>query len=1124
MTKGSLEIVDSAVISFNPLWKVLDVNLVFSYGEYKILKRISKILPSTLLENYEMARFSPEEIERVKRETDIIALVQSCGTVLKKRESKPGEWIGRCPIHDDNDPSLCVNNDKNEWICHGECKKGGDVIEWVMHSKKCSFTHAMELLLENAVHKPASVGNPRKLECPLPLTANEQELLVSTVSYYNDRLKGNVDALAYLEKRGLTHSELIDKFKIGFVDRTLGLRVPPKQYKTGESMREALESIGILRDTGHEHLRGCITFPLYNLKGEIVQVYGRRLDNGGKSKQRHFYLPRPLAGVFNAEALNAYEEIILCESIIDALTFWVAGYRNVTCTFGTNGLTDELLDAIQNSNIKRVLIAFDNDNAGNHGAEEVAKRFNGVGIDAFRVKFPTGQDANEYASKLTMGRDNDEPGHASLGLAIRNAEWIANGDKTEPKISTVTPDFLQDARDSIAREQAATEQAEAAKIAAAKKEKDVEPSTTTNNASSLLAAEAAKPAIPSQPEASASGPTATVPTVAKQQPQEARIPDAPKPTIEAEIRDNEIVIPIGNRTYRVRGLEKNLAFDVLKVNVLVRKNEQFYIDTFDIYAARQRSIFVKEAARELMLDEDTIKRDLAKVLLKLEELQDKTIADAQAIKQEKIEITDSDKAAALELLKSENLLDRILMDFDACGVVGERTNKLVGYLATTSRKLARPLAIMVQSSSAAGKSSLMEAILRFMPHEEQVSYSAMTGQSLFYMGGMNLKNKVLAIAEEEGIRQASYALKLLQSEGQLTIASTGKDPGTGRMETQEYHVEGPVMIFLTTTAIDVDEELLNRCLVLTVDEDPEQTKAIQRQQREGQTLEGLLAAQRKASVVKLHQNAQRLLRPLAVVNHYAHQLQFLTDQTRRRRDHVKYLTLIQAVALLHQYQRELKTIQVDGETVEYIEVTPRDIQVANQLANFVLGRSIDELAPQTRRLLLHMHEMVRKECEAQQIEQTEYRFTRRFIRERLKWGATQLRIHLDRLADMEYVIVHSSGRGKVSTYELLFDGRGREGELTLCGLIDPSTLVDPHSRSPEREDKTITTTSNMAETTTNMAGKYENLAGSKRGQNGLVTESNYGTSSNENKGEAHLQQQTEETAHQEGRDMNRKAS
>ena len=67
--------------------------------------------------------------------------------------------------------------------------------------------------------------------------------------------------------------------------------------------------------------------------------------------------------------------------------------------------------------------------------------------------------------------------------------------------------------------------------------------------------------------------------------------------------------------------------------------------------------------------------------------------------------------------------------------------------------------------------------LRFIPNEEQVGYSAMTGQSLFYMGGMELKNKILSIAEEEGVAQASYALKLLaKSEGQLTIASTGKDP------------------------------------------------------------------------------------------------------------------------------------------------------------------------------------------------------------------------------------------------------------------------------------------------------------------------------------------------------------
>jgi hypothetical protein len=93
-----------------------------------------------------------------------------------------------------------------------------------------------------------------------------------------------------------------------------------------------------------------------------------------------------------------------------------------------------------------------------------------------------------------------------------------------------------------------------------------------------------------------------------------------------------------------------------------------------------------------------------------------------------------------------------------------------------------PLAIVVQSSSAAGKSSLMDAVLAFMPEEERIKYSAMTGQSLFYMGETNLKHKILAIAEEEGASRASYALKLLQSEGELTIASTGKDPNTGRMD------------------------------------------------------------------------------------------------------------------------------------------------------------------------------------------------------------------------------------------------------------------------------------------------------------------------------------------------------
>ena len=986
-----------------------------------------------------MARFDKEFIERLKSETDIVRLIESYGTKLKDRSGTRGEMIGLCPIHDDKNPSLVVNRQKNVWNCLGACGKGGDVIQWVMHAEKASFRHAVELLRDGAAGGRKTYGQPRKLESPLTISNEDHELLASVVDYYHQRLKQSPDALDYLQKRVLTDGEMIDRFKIGFVDRTLGLRLPPKQgNKKGTEVRTRLKDLGILRDTGHEHLRGCITFPLLDENGKIAQLYGRRIDNGGKQKIAHFYLPRPHGGVLNREAFNATDEIILCESVIDALTFWNFGYRNVTAAFGTNGFTDELHNALVANNIKRILIAYDRDEAGEKAADELAAKLLKDNFELFRITVTKeAKDINNYAQIAAKGETKNDNARNWLGLLIRNATWLGKG--TKPNLTTELPEIFH---------------AKPAKPAAAKEEKpSTKPPEAVEPKPSSLATTNGSTASSKLPSLAAEEP---VETKAAKPPIVSPVPPAPK-EIEAKVGEKEITIEIGNRSYRVRGLEKNLAFDVLKVNVLVRRDELFYVDTFDLYAARARGVFVKEASMELGFEPETIKRDLGKVLLKLEALQDQNIEDTLAAQDETIELTDKDKQAALDLLKQPNLIERILADFTACGVVGEETNKLVGYLAATSRKLDKPLAVVIQSSSAAGKSSLMDAILRFVPNEEQVGYSAMTGQSLFYMGGMELKNKILSIAEEEGVAQASYALKLLQSEGQLTIASTGKDASTGRMETQEYHVEGPVMIFLTTTAIDIDEELLNRCVVLTVDENREQTRAIHDQQRKNETLAGLLANQGSSAVRKLHQNAQRLIRPLLVVNPFADKLDFVDDRARRRRDHMKYLTLIRSIALLHQYQREIKSATIGDETVQYIEVQMADIVLANRLADQILGRSIDELPPQTRRLLMELFELVRTQCEQQQLKQSEYRFTRRFVRENLGWGQTQVKLHIDRLMEMEYVIQHR-GSGRRVEYELLYDGRGREGQPTMCGLIDLTklTTTKPSSGSePQSSGQTI---------------------------------------------------------------------
>src|SRR2546429_5061417 len=305
-----------------------------------------------------------------------------------------------------------------------------------------------------------------------------------------------------------------------------------------------------------------------------------------------------------------------------------------------------------------------------------------------------------------------------------------------------------------------------------------------------------------------------------------------------------------------------------------RGETRLHVDALDLYAARLRSIFAKQAAKELGHKEESIERDLNTLILKLEDLQHEWIEKTLKPQEEKIEMSEAEKTAALELLRDPRLLDRILEDFARCGVVGEETNKLVSYLAVTSRLLESPLAILVQSGSAAGKSALMEAVLAMLPEEQRVQYSAMTGQSLFYMGETDLKHKVLAIVEEEGALRAAYALKLLQSEGALSIASTGKDATTGRLVTHHYRVEGPVMLFLTTTAIDLDEELQNRCLVLAVDEGRAQTQAIHKKQREAQTIEGLLARREREEILCVHQNAQRLLKPLFAANPYARELTF----------------------------------------------------------------------------------------------------------------------------------------------------------------------------------------------------------------------------------------------------------
>ena len=138
--------------------------------------------------------------------------------------------------------------------------------------------------------------------------------------------------------------------------------------------------------------------PVLDAAGHVVEAYGRKIrDDLRESTVYHLYLPGPHAGVWNLDALKASKEIILCEALIDALTFWCAGYRNVTASYGVEGFTADHLAAFKQYGTERVLIAYDRDDAGERAAERLSEKLLSEGIDCYRIHFPQGMDANDYA-------------------------------------------------------------------------------------------------------------------------------------------------------------------------------------------------------------------------------------------------------------------------------------------------------------------------------------------------------------------------------------------------------------------------------------------------------------------------------------------------------------------------------------------------------------------------------------------------------------------------------------------------------------------------------------------------------------------------------------------------------
>ncbi len=602
-----------------------------------------------------MARIPESEIERLKLQVSVVRLVEAAGIGLKPHGK---DLVGRCPFHDDRTPSLVVSPKTNLWHCLGACQMGGSAIDWVMRYENVPFRRAVELLRHQLgelgfgaapprpserpategragvahqgglLAEPATVSGPTKslrrllqAESSALASADDRALLMRVLGYYHETLKRSPEALAYLAQRGIDHPEVIDHFQLGFANRTLGYRLPDMATKSGAAIRGALARIGVYRGTGHEHFNGSLVVPVLNLEGQATEVYGRKVTRATKLREGtplHLYLPGPHVGVFNEAGIVGQLEIILCEALIDALTFWCAGYRNVTSSYGIEGFTPDLLAAFKRHGVQRVLIAYDADDAGNVAAEKLAVRLIAEGLACYRIVFPKGMDANEYAvqgctNAAGAGDGMDAGGRAthgavagcagaaalavkpaaqSLGLVIRQAQWLGEG--VAPRRDDVPMVSRQEAS-AMTEAQSSTAPAPVLPLAAAP-DPAASPITACTDVLLSALAQAARNAV-----AEALDPLPATPV-------------APLPReVAALIDEREIVVMQGERRYRVRGLSKNVSEESLKVNVHASKGERFHLDTLDLYQAKARAAFIQQASLELEVDPAVIKGDLGVV-------------------------------------------------------------------------------------------------------------------------------------------------------------------------------------------------------------------------------------------------------------------------------------------------------------------------------------------------------------------------------------------------------------------------------------------------------------------------------------------------------------------------------
>lgn len=346
-------------------------------------------------------KYSQDDIQSLKEQTDIVRVIENYGIELKKRGA---HYQCCCPLHNEKTPSFMVDSAKGTWHCYG-CQKHGNAIDFIMEYKHVEFVEAVEEL--------ARIMNYQLTE-QTPLSREEQakkernraliEVNKAAMQLFKEQMQANQAAKMYVENRWNTES--IEHWDIGYAPDDYDWLFRQLTAK-GVKMDVLLASDLFKRDKSgkpYSYFRGRVMLPVFNNANEPIAFCGRTLKADDKTK----YLNSPNSDIYSKSRdmygwsfarheIRRRNEAILVEGNPDVIRLHEIGVTNAVAACGTS-LTKEHITNLAR-HCKNVIMLYDADKAGQAATERNGKLLLAAGLAPYVLTIPEGRDAEGKPAK-----------------------------------------------------------------------------------------------------------------------------------------------------------------------------------------------------------------------------------------------------------------------------------------------------------------------------------------------------------------------------------------------------------------------------------------------------------------------------------------------------------------------------------------------------------------------------------------------------------------------------------------------------------------------------------------------------------------------------------------------------